>query len=148
MVPVPTFWTSTSDGKELKPLGRADDLEVIEGHSAAVHRDRRVGVAPRVDHRPAADAAKCQALVDPDGLPIGAVVDAQGVAVVRVPERPVKCVRAGPDLGRGGDGPGRNGERPRQHRETDEDCMTEHRQWCSMTRSTMLYPTASSALMK
>jgi len=61
------------DLRGIGPLGwvlaRSLDHEVIERHPAAVDPERRAVVAPCVDRRPAAHAAKSDPLVDHDRLP-------------------------------------------------------------------------------
>jgi len=112
-----------------------EDRVVAAAQNAAVaDRDER-GPAGGDDVEPLVDAAATAADAEfADGAADAVrALDREDVAVVRE-----AADRAG-DLGRGGS---------REDREKGEDEKSRALQWCSMTRSTMLYSTASSALMK
>jgi hypothetical protein len=125
------------------PLAFAVDQQVVAVEDRVVGSAENAAVGDR-DQRGLAGGDDVEALVGAAAVAGGAELPDRAAGPVRALDREdVAVVRSPAD--RAGDASrGRRG----QSEEKDEGEKGWALQWCSMTRSTMLYSTASSALMK
>jgi hypothetical protein len=124
-------------------LAFAVDQQVVAVEDRVVARLEDAAVADR-DQLGLAGGDDVEALV-------GAAAVAAGAEFADGPADPVRALDREdvPVVGDATDGTGDAGRgRGGQGEEKDESEKSRALQWCSMTRSTMLYSTASSALMK
>jgi hypothetical protein len=124
-------------------LAFAVDQEVVAVEDRVIAGADDTAVADRHQPRPAG-GGDVEALVDATAVAAGAELADGAAAAVRALDG-IDVAVVGNAAGGAGD-PGRGGDR--RGREDYEGEKDGARQWCSMTRSTMLYSTASSALMK